>query len=215
MDWLRPALAALAIGSFVVFPGAAKDLGTMGTIFPIEEPDLAQTLMNRLSQMEVDGSLDALREEMGDTARDYVRRPRPAGHFETIEDTRSRILDLSILVTEDIRTNDGRLIAAAGTRVNPLDYSRFNRVIFYVDGDDAAQVAWATAQGDVFTTLVVMFRGDPIGVSQSHNRRIWFDQDGQMARRFDVQAVPARIARTGAFMSITEFGRHAWDPEYD
>ena len=47
---------------------------------------------------------------------------------------RSRLFDPAITVARDIRTADGVLIAAAGTRVNPLARVALARDLLFVDG---------------------------------------------------------------------------------
>ena len=53
------------------------------------------------------------------------------------------MLDPAITVARDIRTADGALIAAAGTRVNPLDRIGLTRDLLFVDGRREAEIAWA------------------------------------------------------------------------
>jgi conjugal transfer pilus assembly protein TraW len=204
---------AFVLGLLVAFtvPLAARDLGTEGAVFEITEPDLGEVLLNRLNEFEANGELDALREEAQDTTRAYAARPRPAIHLHPIDETRGRFFDPSITVYEDILSADGTVIVAKGTVVNPLDVSGFNKTILYVDGDSAGQVAWANAHGDELTTTIVMFRGNPVEVSDRHGRRIWFDQDAQIATRFGLTATPARIERFGRQLAITEVGREEWE----
>ena len=45
-------------------------------------------------------------------------------------------IDPAIIVARDIRTADGNLIAAKGTRLNPLSVMRLRQPLMFIDGRD-------------------------------------------------------------------------------
>ena len=57
--------------------------------------------------------------------------------------TRSWRFDPTITVERNIADDKGRVIIAAGTRVNPLDTVPLRAPLVFLDGDDPAQLAWA------------------------------------------------------------------------
>src|SRR3546814_13848429 len=68
-----------------------------------------------------------------------VRRPKPVEGVTPARTARSWDYDPSIAIERDIRDQKGNLIAAAGHRVNPLDFVAIKQDLVFVDGDDAAQ----------------------------------------------------------------------------
>ena len=124
--------------------------------------------------------------------------PPVAGVSPALED-RSRLFDPSIRVTEDIRDDKGRLIAQAGTLINPLDYVTLSKDLLFVDGRDEAQVAWALA----FEHPAKI--GPVAALMRKHKRPLYFDQKGLLTRRFQIAAVPASVAQDGRRLRIREF----------
>ena len=184
--------------------GTAKDLGTHGPLFEVEEPSLLDTIKNRLTEMEAAGELDQMRQEMQDTTRAYVNRPRPVPGLGKAEDYSIWEVDLSITLTEDLVDHQGIVFARAGTVVNPMAYSRFNKRIVLIDGDDPDQVSFALSDGDELNTLLVLVNGDPLGLMREHGRRFYFDQDAVLVNRFGIQNVPAVVQRADPLMQVEE-----------
>ena len=182
----------------------AKDLGTHGPVFEIIEPSILETIKARLLEMEAAGELDAMQREMQDTTRAYVNRPRPVPGLGKAEQYAQWAVDLSITVTQDLADHKGQVFARAGTVVNPLDYSRFDKRIVLFDGDDPAQVKYALSEGNELDTLLVLVNGDPLGLMREHGRRFYFDQDAVLTTRFGIRNVPAVAQRADPFMQIEE-----------
>lgn len=184
--------------------GTAKDLGTHGPLFEVEEPSLLDTIKNRLTEMEAAGELDQMRQEMQDTTRAYVNRPRPVPGLGKAEEYSIWEVDLSVTLTEDLVDHQGVVFARAGTVVNPMAYSRFIKRIVLIDGDDPDQVSFALSDGDELNTLLVLVNGDPLGLMREHGRRFYFDQDAVLVNRFGIQNVPAVVQRADPLMQVEE-----------
>jgi conjugal transfer pilus assembly protein TraW len=185
-------------------PLAARDLGNYGEIFPVTEPDFLATLTNRLKAMQANGGLARMEKEMQDKTRSYANRPRASKTYPCASEARSFTVDLSITVAHDLSDQNGTVFASAGTVVNPLAYSHFDKKIVFIDGDDPEQVAWATAEGDELNSLIVMVQGAPLELMRKHGRRFWFDQDGIMAAKFQIAKLPSRVTRADPFMRVEE-----------
>ena len=184
--------------------GRAKDLGAHGPVFEIIEPSLLDSIKARLRDMEATGELDRMQQDMQDTTRAYVNRPRPVEGVGKAETYATWDVDLSITLSEDLADHNGQVFARAGTVVNPMAYSRFNKRIVLLDGDDADQVAFALADGDELDTLLVLVNGDPLGLMREHGRRFYFDQDAVLVERFGIQNVPAVVQRADPVMQVEE-----------
>ena len=199
-----PTILAAGLLFAAALPGAvsAKDLGVRGATWPVAEPDLLEGIEARLLEMERSGALARFEGEARERARRRLEEPDPVSGIGPARVERSRLVDPSITVERDIRTADGVLIAAAGTRVNPLERTTLSRDLLFVDGRRAAEIAWALAHDR--PAKIVLLAGRPLGLTREHGRPFFFDQGGRLAARFGIAATPALVAQAGTRLRITE-----------
>ena len=184
-------------------PASAKDLGVRGATWPVAEPDLLAEIEARLLEMERSGELARLQRQARERARMKLEEPDPVPGIAPATEERSRLFDPSITVARDIRTPDGALIAAAGTRVNPLARVALARDLLFVDGQREAEVAWALAHER--PAKIVLLAGRPLDLMRRHRRPFFFDTGGRLAARFGLRLTPVLVAQDGALLRITEF----------
>ncbi|OUS06298.1 type-F conjugative transfer system protein TraW [Rhodobacterales bacterium 52_120_T64] len=185
-------------------PVSAKDYGTYGALFPIIEPSILDTINQRLEEMKDLGELEQMQDEFEATTRAYVNRPKPVLGLQKTDAYRAFEVDLSITVETDLADQNGRIFARRGTVVNPLAYSRFNKAIIVFDGDDPAQVAFALSEGNELDTLLVLVDGEPLELTRIHGRRFWFDQQGVITNKFQIERLPSVITRADPVMLVEE-----------
>ncbi|MYK57539.1 MAG: type-F conjugative transfer system protein TraW, partial [Rhodospirillaceae bacterium] len=147
---------------------SARDLGVRGATWPVAEPDLLIQIETRLLQMQQSGALVRLEEEARIRARRQLEEPEPVPGIAPATEERSRPFDPAITVARDIRTPDGTLIAAAGTRVNPLEHLPLTRALLFIDGRREAEVAWALAHDR--PAKIVLLAGRPFDLMRRHRR---------------------------------------------
>jgi conjugal transfer pilus assembly protein TraW len=203
MAWTRVVTLSLSLVLGATLHASARDLGNFGEVFPIAEPDLLALIKGKISALIADGGMERLTTEMQDKARGYANRPKGLDLPRATED-RSFTLDLSIRVDYDLADQNGVVFAAAGTVVNPLAWSGFDKTILFIDGDDLDQVAWAISQGDELDSLIVLTQGAPLDLSKTWGRRFWFDQSGILTNRFQIARLPSRVTRADPVMRIDE-----------
>jgi len=200
------ALLIVATGSTAV----AKDFGAHGPVWEIIEPSILETIKARLGEMESSGALAEMQQEMQDTTRAYVNRPRPVVGMVDAEEYAEFEVDLSITLNRDLADQQGRVFARAGTVINPLDYSLFNQRIVFLDGDNPDQVAFALSEGTELDTLIVLTNGAPLELMREHGRRFYFDQDGQMTQKFQIHKLPSEVVRGQRVMIVREIPVQGW-----
>ena len=115
---------------------------------------------------------------------------------------RSRLFDPAVTVARDIRTSEGVLIAAAGTRANPLERVTLARDLLFVDGRREAEIAWAL--GHERPAKIVLLAGRPLELIRHHRRPFFFDQGGRLAARFGLRFTPSLVEQAGSRLRITE-----------
>jgi len=202
MTGLAAMLFAAALAA-VAAQAHAKDLGVHGATWPVVEPDLLAEIEARLIEMESSGDLARLEDEARARARAKLEEPKPVSGIAPAREERSRLFDPAITVARDIRTADGTLIAAAGTRVNPLERMTLARDLLFVDGRREAEIAWALAHGR--PSKIVLLAGRPLELMRRYRRPFFFDQGGRLAARLGLRLTPSLVAQDGNRLRITEF----------
>ncbi|MCB2061479.1 MAG: type-F conjugative transfer system protein TraW [Novosphingobium sp.] len=193
-------LAGLAATS----PATARDYGQQGTVWAITEPDLLAQIHGRLAALEASGETKKLNERLKQRTIARVNRPSPVAGLVRAEAPRSWLFDPTIAVAENITDDKGRVIIAAGTRVNPLDSVPLRQALVFLDGDDPEQLAWATKTYAGTRAKFILVAGAPLELMKTRQRRFWFDQEGKLVRRFGIHAVPAVVEQQGRQLKVSE-----------
>ena len=201
---MKCATAMLLAAVLATLPAAAaaKDLGVRGATWPVAEPDLLAEIEARLVEMQRSGELARLETQARERARTKLEEPDPVPGIAPAREEHSRLFDPAITVERDIRTPDGTLIAAAGTRVNPLDRTVLARDLLFVDGRREAEVAWALAHDR--PAKIVLLAGRPLDLMRRHRRPFFFDIGGRLAARFGLRLTPVLVEQAGTQLRITQ-----------
>lgn len=182
----------------------ARDYGHAGQTFPVIEPDLLSVIEGRLRRAEASGELARMNGIFAKRVEQRVRRPKPVEGITPARTARSWDYDPSIAVERDIRDQKGNLIAAAGHRINPLDFVAIKQDLVFVDGDDAAQLSWATSRYTDLKAKIIFVNGSPIEQMTAKQRRFYFDQEGRLSATFGIEHTPAVVSQNGKTMRVSE-----------
>lgn len=196
--------ALVAFGLAIAAPAAARDYGQQGAVWPIAEPDLLQQIHARLTQLERTGETARLNEQLKQRTIARINRPQPVAGLVQASIERTWRFDPTITVERDIADNRGRVIVAAGTRVNPLDTVPLRAPLVFLDGDEPAQLAWALKRFGSTPAKLILVKGAPLELMKARQRRFYFDQGGTLVKRFGIRAVPASVEQQGRVLVITE-----------
>ncbi|CAD5460609.1 hypothetical protein QREC_QR466_04633 (plasmid) [Escherichia coli] len=94
-----------------------------------------------------------------------------------------------------IRDNEGRVFARQGEVMNPLQYVPFNQTLYFINGDDPAQVAWMKRQTPpTLESKIILVQGSIPEMQKSLDSRVYFDQNGVLCQRLGIDQVPARVS---------------------
>ena len=197
-------IALLLTGLGAATPGIARDYGQQGAVWPIVEPDLLAQIHARLTHLEKTGETARLNEELKRRTIARANRPEPVAGIGSAAATRSWRFDPTITVERDIADDKGRVIIAAGTRVNPLDTVPLRTPLVFLDGDDPAQLAWAVRRFSPTRAKLILVSGAPLELMKARQRRFYFDQGGSLVKHFGIRAVPATVEQQGRVLIITE-----------
>ena len=164
------AILAAAVLTVVAAPAAvpAADLGVRGQTWPVAEPDLLEQIEGRLSEMRESGELARLEAEARARARSRLEEADPVAGIAPAREHRSRLFDPAIVVDRDIGLPDGTLIAAAGTRIDPLAGMTLARDLLFIDGRRKVEIAWALAHAG--PAKIVLLAGRPLDLARAEGR---------------------------------------------
>ena len=194
-------LAALTFMAVSIRPVIAADLGVHGKVWPITEANLLDRIAAELGKAEADGRLAAFNGHVRGQVDAAFTSPSALSLYRAVRAT-SRLFDPSITVQRDIRDHKGTLIAARGTRVNPLEHLPMTTTLIFVDGRDQAQLAFAFDHPE--PTKIILTGGNPKALMEAHDRRMFFDQKGVLTAKFQIKALPSVITQEGNQLRIDE-----------
>ena len=136
----RHALAAVWLAGVLdaAMPVAARDLGVLGETWRIAEADLLDQIEQQLVELERSGERARLDEEAKARARERLEAPEPVPGIQAARVSRTWLFDPAITVQENIVGPDGTVIAAAGTRIEPLAHRPLLQELLFIDGTRAS-----------------------------------------------------------------------------
>lgn len=200
----RPVILASLIAALCSVAADARDYGQLGTVYPVMEPDLLTQIEQRLKAAEASGKIAAMQKTLVQRTKARVMRPRPVAGLVRAVKLRSWAYDPTITVEQDILDDKGRVIAAKGQRINPLDHVPLRQSLVFLDGDDPAQVAWALRWTTPLNAKLILTKGSPFERMKAAQRRFFFDQEGKLIAKFGIRAVPAVVEADGRVLKVSE-----------
>jgi len=182
----------------------AVDLGYFGTSFEVKEEGFIAMIKRKLSLVDI----EAHQKQMVETAKKKAVEPtRVTGISRTVKE-QSYAFDPTYTLKEDIYLPDGKLLYAAGTRVNPLEHMSLTKRLIFIDGTDKEQVEWfkdKRASGSFKKQdKLILVAGRPIDLGNSLGQEVYFDQAGVLTSKFKIEQVPAIAQQEGKYLRIKE-----------
>jgi conjugal transfer pilus assembly protein TraW len=184
----------------------AHDLGTVGDVYPIAEPDFLVEVKAIVKHKVDDGSWADVESKLRQDTVAALEHPAPVGNFAVASAPSIRYFDPSATLTQDILGANGQVIFAAGTTVNPLDVVRVDSNLFFFDADDPKQVAAllsAQAHSPIHVKPVAV-AGSYLALARKLEQPVYFDQAANFTRRLGIAAIPALVSQDGNRLKIEE-----------
>ncbi len=203
--WIRTALLVVLIQSSS-FSATSENLGVYGETFDIYEEDLLKQIQRTLLTKKASGEMDDWLDAGKSRIKEKIIRPLPVPGIVRASVDKAWTFDPSITMEEDIWDTEGNLIVAAGTVINPLETVSLDQPLLFLDSDDPEQLAWAERQHAQSPrgTKIILVSGAPIELEVKLKQPIYFDQNGDLTRRFGIGAVPAIVSQSGFELVVQE-----------
>jgi len=197
---------AVFAGLAAALPAWPEDLGRVGPVYPVAEPDLLKLIEARLKAKQESGELARIEREFLDRSRQTIESPRPVDGLARTRAPRTFHYDPSVTAQDPVRDHEGRVLVAAGTRVNPLDYVSLSNHLVFFDARDRAQTRKALDLHRLYQGRVrlILVGGSYIDFMRRHDMRVYYDQQGLLVQRLGIRQVPALVSQDGKRLRIDE-----------
>lgn len=205
-------LAGLAAVS-ITFAVRGEYLGNYGNLWPIDEEHAVEQTLNKLREMERTGELKERMDRYKADVIDSIENPEAVPGIQTVTFPRTYLLDPSVTVQENVLDDAGNLMVLAGTRINPLEYTRWTKSVLLIDARDPRQIKLALDRLDQHPNdKVILTGGSYTKFMREHKKKVYFDLGGAFTTRFDLRYVPALISQEGKALKVQEI---AFDSDSD
>lgn len=169
----------------------AADLGRVGNVFPIKEESFQTMIKKRLKKMTEEEREEAIRK-----LQEEVLNPKPASSLPRAKENKEYPFNPTHVVEKDVRVANGRVMYPKGHIANPLDHMEFDIILYFIDGDDEDQLRWFQNQINPKherEQRVVLVKGSTSKITRKLNRKVYFDQVGELVMKFKIMALPAMV----------------------
>jgi conjugal transfer pilus assembly protein TraW len=193
-------ISFLFIGIAFHTPVIAKDFGTHGVIYVIEEQEPIALIQQKLKAMEDSGELERRNRELQKKTRAAVERPTPVKGVTKATKDRIFYYDPTYVAPNDLYDHQGCLFAKKGMTINPMKtVNLFQKLIFF-DGDDDEQLAWVKEQlsvqkQDNEAIRLILTKGTPLKLAEKLGIPVYFDQSGLLTKKLGIKRVPALVSQ--------------------
>jgi conjugal transfer pilus assembly protein TraW len=185
---------------------SALSFEKLGPTYPIAEQPADEMVLAALKKKQATGELATLQSKA--TQRSIASAKNPVAVSGLVPATQlSRVaIDATLTAKEDIRDPMGNLIVAAGTTINPLTMQPLTQILVFFDGRDQEQVKAVKrfVARQVKTVRPILVAGSWYELAKLWKTTVYFDQLGQLTKRFGIQQIPALIEQQGDQLILTQ-----------
>lgn len=191
----------------------ATHLGHIGNIYPIGEQSALTFIMNKLQDKERSGELKRLQQEAIRRSVNGVKHMPPVPGITTAHTYAKRWIDPTVTYTKAVKTDEGRIVIPAGTKINPLSTLKLSKRLVFFDGRDAAQreavgkLIAQTKSGTQHAQLQIkpiLIAGSWLEMTKAWKTQVYYDQHGSLSKRFGIRATPTVISQQGQALLLEE-----------
>lgn len=206
----RPMFAVMAMTGLLSLSASGPlysiDLGNVGPVYPISEPDFLVEVKAIVKRKVDNGEWKTIEQNLRRDTIQSLEHPLPVGVFAVAQEYKARYFDPTTILQRDIRDPEGQVLFPAGTKVNPLDVVTVGSALFFFDADDPRQVAaleqtQTRLHGQVKPVAVA---GSYLALSRKLDQTIYFDQAASYTTKLGIDVVPTLVSQDGNQLKIEE-----------
>lgn len=167
-----------------------------GEVFAIAEDDFRSFIYKRLEYLNRTGAFKKFEKETIKRLSQSVTRPKPL-NLGTSSKSYSYQVSPEIIVSEDIRLPSGELVAAKGTRINPMNRVHYQAALLFFNADDPNQIRWVQRHQKEHGQFKLILTSGDIKKTSELLGRVYFDQEGAITQKLNIKHIPAIAAQEG------------------
>jgi conjugal transfer pilus assembly protein TraW len=192
-------LIVLVLMTFFTHACFAKSF-VHGSVWPVKERNMAELLQQRAGML----NTKEIQDQWQSHARQYYDRPGTVALPRTTKTSRHEYAPIAHAY-QDIKDNEGHLIAQAGTSINVLQRMPFyHPQLYFFNADDRAQMDYAKHIKVTSNTKLILVAGSIGDAQKALNQKVYFDQEGKFSSTFGIKQVPAHVYRQGDVLQVHE-----------
>jgi len=180
---------------FPATPVHAKNLGSIGTTYPVVERNVIDELKSRIDQ-----------ERLAKIMEEYKHYKPVDLHFlPAVQADRSFQVDMTYTLDHDIQDENGRILYPKGLTWNPLDYVSFPGGLVIINGEDARQLQWfaASEYAKNRQARLLVTSGNAMALIKQLHRPVFY-LNKVIATRLQLTAVPSVVVQEGKMIRVRE-----------
>ncbi|MDF2964751.1 MAG: Conjugative transfer protein TraW [Rickettsiaceae bacterium] len=197
-------LACISLSEQVI----AKDFGTHGDVFEIEEQDQELAFKQALESREASGQLQQDIETIKQKIIDKVNEPSPVKFIKEADEIREYEFNPTYALTEDVADGEGKILFPKGTKVNMLEKIKYNQTLVFIDGRSEEQIKWFERKKSQHAQQIfklILVGGSPLKLMERFNGMpVYFDQGGEITTKLRIRAVPCLAWQEGDVFKVRE-----------
>lgn len=204
--WFSRSVLTAACLLAVVLPAAAENLGRLGKVYEITEPDFIKHMMSRVEAQIASGEMEKKKNEHLEKIRRTATSPAAVDGVTNTSEEKVFYYDPAITVDYNITDDNGRIVVPAGTTANPLAYMSLTKRLVFFDARERKQRDYVEriSRQDGNRVKLILTGGSPAELMKQWKRIVYFDQKGWMTKRLGITHVPAIVSQEGDLLKIHE-----------
>ena len=179
----------------------AKDFGQLNQVFNISEERLIDYIQKRMSKINWQEVEKEWRAEMSKK----IENPKQMVFVSKVMNFQRKIVDLSFELPNDIFSSSGEIVVAKGFKIDPAKQMKMKEKLIFLDSCDEKQVSWLKRQKLSKSDLIVLVAGKPLQLEKELSHKVYFDQTGELAKKFKLTASPSVVRQIEEEIVVEEY----------
>ncbi len=177
------------------YAGAVKELGTLGKVYPIVEPDIIAELQQGAPKMDLKKIKDAF----------AYHQPANLHKLPKAMADRTFAVDMTYTLDRDLVDEKAQVLYKKGFTFNPLHYVNLAGGLVVIDGSDPLQVTWFKASPYFANQQAILLLSDgyAAGLNEQLKRPVYY-LTKDIVDRLHFAAVPSVAVPQGRTMTVRE-----------
>lgn len=183
----------------------ADNLGTVGKVYPIAEPDMIDWIKAKAAAMVKNGQWHEIQNKAIAKAKEQINHPSPVFGITDAQVTRTWYYKPMVNLRQDLTDGRGHVIAKAGN-YNALRYKPFDVQMLFINGNNIKQLNWALTKNAEFRirTKIILTQGSFLDLDKKYKVWFYYDQGGKYTQKLNIKHVPAIVKQDSDQLKIME-----------